>query len=69
MAIHAVELVIKRAYKVYIEDPDDAMSEEEIEAKARQMAIDDESNIILSDDLCIEEQDIVGVMNRYDFDD
>jgi len=69
MTVHVVELVIKRAYKVYIEDPNDSMSEEEIEAKAKQMALEDEDNIILSDELDIEEQDIVGVMNRYDLDD
>lgn len=69
MVVHAVELIIKRAYKVYIEDPNDSMSEDEIEAKAKQMVLEDEDNIILSNELDIEEQDIVGIMNRYDFDD
>lgn len=66
MATHVVELVIKRFYKVYVEDPDNSMTKEQAEAKAKELAIDDESNLQLSDGIEIEADDIEWCDYQYD---
>ena len=70
MATHVVELWISRPYKVYVEDPENSMTDEQAEQKAKQMALEDENNISpLDEDLGIEEQDIVQAIYQYDLDD
>jgi len=70
MATHVVELWISRPYKVYVEDPDNSMTDAQAEEKAKQMALEDEANITSQDeDRGIEEQDIVQAVCQYDLDD
>ena len=65
---HVVELVIKRFYRVYVEDPDNSMSEDEMKTEAIRQAIDSENNLTLSEEMEIEEQDIVYSEYQYDID-
>ncbi len=69
MATHVVELWIKRLYKVYVEDPDNSMTNEQAEAKAKEMALEDDDNLSIVDDFEMEEQDIVYADYQYDLDD
>ena len=69
MATHVVELWIKRLYKVYVEDPANSMTNEQAEAKAKEMALEDDNNLSIVDDFEMEEQDIVYADYQYDLDD
>lgn len=69
MATHVAELWIKRLYKVYVEDPDNSMTNEQAEAKAKEMALEDDNNLSIVDDFEMEEQDIVYADYQYDLDD
>lgn len=64
--IHVVEAVIKRFYKVYVEDEDSSMTNEQILAKAKEMILDDQDNIDLDIELDIEDHDIVSLAHQYD---
>lgn len=66
---HAVELAIKRFFKVYVPDEDGTMTEEQIIETAKRMALEDQNNITedleISD---IEPDDILGADWEYDLD-
>ena len=69
MATHAVELVVKRFYKVYVEDENGSMTNEEIEAIARQQLLDDDNpdSSLDAEMNEIEPQDIITAQWEYDF--
>lgn len=64
---HAVQVCMKRYYNVYVEDDGNEMTNEQIEQKAREMALEDDNLV----ELCIdyEEQDVVSTDYLYDLDD
>lgn len=65
---HSVELVIKRFYRVYVEDENNSMTEAEIIEAAKRQAVEDENNLTLSEDMEIEPEDIVDADYQYDID-
>ena len=60
MIHHAVGLVIKRFYTVYVADGD--MTQEQIVAKAKKMALDSPDNLVEDVELDIEEEDRKSVV-------
>lgn len=63
---HAVELIIKRFYRVYVEDEDDSMTEAQIIDAAKRQAVESEDNLSLSEEMEIEPDDIVAAEYQYD---
>lgn len=66
MATHVVELVIQRFYRVYVDDKDDSMTNEQAVEKAKQMAVESEDNLSEDLDLDIEPEDITHAFWEYD---
>lgn len=62
---HAVEVGIVRYYKVYVDDPDDEMTTEEIERLARGLAAD-EDELTPDPEIGIAREDVVSVKYQYD---
>lgn len=67
--VRVVEAVIKRFYKVYVDDENEDMTNEQILAKAKEMILEDENNFEVDPELEVEEQDILYVSCQYDLDD
>ena len=65
---HVVELVIKRFYRVYVEDVDNSMTEAQIIENAKRQAVEDELNLTPSDGMDIEPDDIVAAEYQDDID-
>lgn len=65
---HIVELVIKRFYRVYVEDEDNSMTEAQIIENAKRQAVEDENNLTPSDGMDIEPDDIVAAEYQDDID-
>lgn len=67
--VRVVEATIKRFYKVFVDDKNGNMTDEQILAKAKEMILEDEANFELDSELEVEEQDILHLSYLYDLDD
>lgn len=67
--VRVVEAQIARFYKVFVEDENNDMTDEQILAKAKAMILEDEANFELEEELDVEEQDILHLSYLYDLDD
>lgn len=67
MTTHVIEVVVRRFYKVYVEDENDVLSEKEAEQMAREQ-IEADGEAALSEDIElneVERQDILAL--HYDY--
>lgn len=64
---HVVELEIRRFYRVYVECEEGTRTKE-IEDMAREIALQDEQNLELDEELGIEPHDILGAHYEYAVD-
>ena len=67
MTTHVIEVEVRRFYKVYVEDENDALSEKEAEQLARKQ-IEEDGEAALSEDIElneVEQQDILAL--HYDY--
>lgn len=67
--VHVVEAQIARFYKVFVEDENNDMTDEQILKKAKAMILEDEANFELEEELDVEDQDIIHLSYLYDLDD
>lgn len=67
--VHVVEAQIARFYKVFVEDENNDMIDEQILKKAKAMILEDENNFELEEELDVEDQDIIHLSYLYDLDD
>lgn len=66
--LHAVSIVMERYYKVYVEDKDNSMTREQIEAEAKKSILD-AAELYEVDDFDYQEEDIKSVSYDPKFDD
>lgn len=66
--VRVVEVAIRRFYRVFVEDENSDMTDEQITTKAKEMILDDESNLDLDQEIEIEEQDILHLFHHHDID-
>ena len=65
---HVVELEIRRFYRVYVEDENDAMNDYDIVVKAKEEVLEHQDAVLTEDpDLEIEMQDILNANYEYSF--
>ena len=65
---HVVELEIRRFYRVYVEDGNDAMNNYDIVAKAKEEVLEHQDAVLTEDpDLEIDMQDILNANYEYSF--
>ena len=65
---HVVELEIRRFYRVYVEDENDAMNVCDIVVKAKEEVLEHQDAVLTEDpDLEIEPQDILNANYEYSF--
>lgn len=71
MTIHVVELVASRFCKVFVEDEDESMTNEQIVEKAKKQFLeDDDPDSYLDDEMNdIAPQDIISASYQYDIYD
>lgn len=69
MATHLIELVIKRFYRVYVEDETNSMTDEELTEKAKEMALESDDNMEMDYDMGLESSDIMEAFYEYELDD
>lgn len=67
--VRVVEAQIARFYKVFVEDENNNMTDEQILEKAKAMILEDEANFELEEELDVEDQDIIHLSYLYDLDD
>lgn len=65
---HVVELEIRRFYRVYVEDENDAMNDCDIVVKAKEEVLEHQDAVLTENpDLEIELQDILNANYEYSF--